>query len=323
MLRRNTTPGSYEVLPENFDCEPDIPLEVSFDEVSDSLLVQDPPDHISDGRTDLIGVKEEAKRKLLTPIEERILASRIEAGDTDAKNEMIFANQGLVFSIANKYSYRSKGLDLDDLTQEGMIGLMRAVEKFDFRRDRRFSTYATPWIHQAVTRAIKNKGSLIRIPLDVYGGVKAVINTEQDLKSKSGRTPTNKEIAEESGLKVGLVERVKDSKPLAGDPIPLHIKIDGSGLMTDGLSYEDVVADDRVDIENSVIEEISNDELRQAIDAELSPLQKSVIRDLYGLGGVNKQSLIDIARKHKMGRDKVKLIRDEARAIIKKILEER
>lgn len=308
---------------EHFDCEPDVPLEVSFDEVSDSLLVQDPPDYISDGRTDLIGVKEEVKRKLLTPIEEKILASRIEAGDTDAKNEMIFANQGLVFSIANKYSYRSKGLDLDDLIQEGTIGLMRAVEKFDFRRDRRFSTYATPWIHQAVTRAIKNKGSLIRIPLDVYGGVKAVINTEQELKSKSGRAPTNEEIAEESGLKVSLVERVKDSRPLAGDPIPLHIKIDGSGLMTDGLSYGDIIADDRVDIENSVIEEISNDEIRQTIDAELSPLQKNVIQDIYGLGESDKHSIVSVARKYKISRDKVKLIRDEARAIIKKILEGR
>src|SRR3954468_6764204 len=154
-------------------------------------------------------LNEIARIPLLTKPQELALAKRIELGDEDAKRHMIEANLRLVVSIAKKY--RNNGLDLLELIQEGNLGLIRAVEKYDWRRDLKFSTYATWWIRQAVQRGIADKARTVRLPLHVHERTLRLNRLDRTLRAELGREPTVEELAEASKLSVAQTKTVRNA----------------------------------------------------------------------------------------------------------------
>src|SRR6266702_820530 len=154
-------------------------------------------------------LNEAGRYPLLTAAEEVELAKRIERGDSKAKDKMINSNLRLVVSIAKKY--QGHGLSLLDLIQEGIIGLTRAVEKFDWRRGYKFSTYATWWIRQAVQRGVANKSRTIRIPVHIVEREQKIARAERDLAAQLDRQPTDEEIAKKTKLKVRHVREVREA----------------------------------------------------------------------------------------------------------------
>jgi len=152
-------------------------------------------------------LKDVGKVDLLTAAQEVELAKRIESGDHSAKQEMVEANLRLVVSIAKRY--RNQGLPFLDLIQEGTIGLVRAAEKFDWRKGYKFSTYATWWIRQAVARALADKARTIRMPVHVVEKLNKITRTERKLRAERGREPTNAEIAEDLEMSIEEVETIR------------------------------------------------------------------------------------------------------------------
>src|SRR5256714_2199235 len=170
---------------------------------------------VEDVTTDSLQLFFNAARKypLLTAAEEVELAQRIEKGNVDAKDRMINSNLRLVVSVARKY--QGHGLSLGDLVQEGMLGLIRATEKFDWRRGFKFSTYATLWIRQAIQRGLENSSRTIRLPVHIAQRERKINRTERELATKLGREPTEEELAEAVGLPIDQVNEIpKAARPL-------------------------------------------------------------------------------------------------------------
>src|SRR4051812_35591028 len=172
-------------------------------------------------------LNEAGRYPLLTAAEEVELAKRIERGDMAAKERMITSNLRLVVSIARRY--QTQGITLGDLIQEGVIGLIRATEKFDWRKGFKFSTYATWWIRQAVQRGVANKSRTIRIPVHVVEREQKVTRTERELSAKLGRTPTDDEIADGAKLPLAQVREVREAaRAVASTDAPIGSDGDSS-----------------------------------------------------------------------------------------------
>ena len=184
-------------------------LFASLDELAEEEEVDEPPEFEFEFTTDSLQLflKDVGRVDLLTAAQEVELAKRIERGDHGAKQEMIEANLRLVVSIAKRY--RNQGLPFLDLIQEGTIGLVRAAEKFDWRRGYKFSTYATWWIRQAVARALADKARTIRMPVHVVERLNKIMRAERKLRAERGREPTNVEIAEDLDMTVEEVESIR------------------------------------------------------------------------------------------------------------------
>ena len=150
-----------------------------------------------------------ARTPLLTPAQEKDLARRVERGDLAAKDHMIEANLRLVVHVAKRYQREDSGLTMQDLIQEGTIGLVRAVEKFDYRKGFRFSTYATLWIRQAIGRALADKGRIVRLPIPVADRVRKLEIAERTLATRLGGTPRDEELAAELDWELEEVERLR------------------------------------------------------------------------------------------------------------------
>src|SRR5215813_4258265 len=170
------------------------------------------PRVVIEGTTDSLQLflQEVGRYPLLTKVEEIQLAKRVERGDMEAKRQMVESNLRLVVSIAK--NYRGQGLGFLDLIQEGILGLVRAVEKFEWRRDLKFSTYATWWIRQAVQRAVANQSRTIRVPVHVHDRIRKIDRAKRTLEAKLGREATDKEIAKEAKLTIAEVRDAEQTR---------------------------------------------------------------------------------------------------------------
>jgi len=248
-------------------------------------------------------LNEAGRYPLLTAAEEVELAKLIERGDPRAKDKMINSNLRLVFSIAKKY--QGHGLSLLDLIQEGIIGLIRAVEKFDWRRGYKFSTYATWWIRQAVQRGVANKSRTIRIPVHIVEREQKMARAERELTLKLERPPTDEEVARTAKLSLKHIREVQGAaRAVASLDKPLGDESD--------TAFGDIVATDKRGVEEEVVVGLSEDVLRAAV-AKLPEREQRVIKLRYGLdGNQDPMSLETIGRELGLTRERVRQIETQA-----------
>jgi RNA polymerase primary sigma factor len=248
-------------------------------------------------------LNEMARYPLLTAEQEVELAKRIERGDKDAKDRMVNSNLRLVVSIAKKY--QGHGLSLLDLIQEGIIGLIRAVEKFDWRRGYKFSTYATWWIRQAVQRGVANKARTIRMPVHIVDRERKIARAERELHVKLGRAPTLQEIAKSAKLPLKQVREVQEAAR-AVTSLDRPVGTEGDASLGDLVAGQEAPPEEELEIS------LRQDALRRAI-AELPDRERDVLKMRFGLNGdPDPQSLEAIGKTLGLTRERVRQIESEA-----------
>ena len=292
------------------DMDPDL-----FSEDEDA----DPEDEIDVEHIDLsvpegIGVddpvrmylKEIGKVPLLSPDEEIELAKKIELGDEEAKKKLAESTLRLVVSIAKRYAGR--GMQLLDLIQEGNLGLIKAVEKFDYRKGYKFSTYATWWIRQAITRAIADQARTIRIPVHMVETINRLVRTQRQLVQKLGREATPEELAKELDMPV---ERVREIMKISQDPVSLETPI---GEEEDS-HLGDFIQDNNVEVPADAATYTLLHEQLMDVLSTLTEREQKVLRLRFGLDDGRPRTLEEVGRQFNVTRERIRQI--EAKALRK------
>lgn len=243
---------------------------------------------------------------LLTPQEEIDLSRRVQAGDQAARRQMTEANLRLVVSIAKHY--RNQGLSLSDLIQEGSLGLIRAVDKFDPDKGFRFSTYATWWIRQAISRALADKARTIRIPVHVVEKLNKILRAETKLQVSLGRMPTTEEIAAEVELEVAEVESIKKSSQLT-------VSLDKSVGEHDDLELGDLgtfLVDENAEDPHEVVETTQRNEILGNILDTLNARDRRILELRFGLDGDKPMTLEEVGQVFAISRERVRQLESRA-----------
>jgi RNA polymerase primary sigma factor len=248
-------------------------------------------------------LKDIGKIPLLSAAQEVELAKRIERGDLDAKRKMVESNLRLVVSIAK--NYRNQGLPFLDLIQEGTIGLVRAAEKFDYRKGFKFSTYATWWIRQAVARALADKGRTIRMPVHVVEKLNRIGRAERKLLAELGREPTVAEVARELDLDPSEVEQIRRS---AQTPVSLEKPVGDE----EESEFGHFVADENAPLPEDAADELLRTELLKKILATLTVRERRVLELRYGLDGQQPRTLDEVGRAFSVTRERVRQIESQS-----------
>jgi len=244
-------------------------------------------------------LKDIGKVPLLTAAQEVELAKRIERGEHAAKQAMVEANLRLVVSIAKRY--RNQGLPFLDLIQEGTIGLVRAAEKFDYRKGFKFSTYATWWIRQAVARAIADKGRTIRMPVHVVEKLNRILRSERKLRAERGREPTIEEIARDLDMTSEEVAQIRRS---AQTPVSLEKPVGDD----DESEFGHFLADDSTPLPDELAETALQREALRSILGALSERERMVLELRYGLDGQQPRTLDEVGRAFNVTRERIRQI---------------
>jgi RNA polymerase primary sigma factor len=250
------------------------------------------------------------KDKLLTHQEEIDLSKRAKKGDEAARNRLIEKNQRLVISVAKKS--RGRGLPFEDLIQEGNIGLMRAVEKFDSDRGFRFSTYATWWIRQAVQSAVADKGRTIRIPVHVGDKMRKMARTYNELWAELARAPSDERVAEKLGWSVEDIRKVKDAMPDASTSLNQPLSSD-EGSSELGELIEDEHSSGTA---GTVMSEMEISELGEAVD-RLPERYRRVLVRRYGLDEKDPATLAELGDELELSHERVRQLQLEAVRVLK------
>ena len=298
--------GGIDLLPDDFDEEPNVEdlkevEELKLDEITDTsfegISVDDPV---------RMYLREIGKIPLLTFDEELELAKRILEGDEEAKQKLAESNLRLVVSIAKKYVGR--GMLFLDLIQEGNMGLIKAVEKFDYTKGFKFSTYATWWIRQAITRAIADQARTIRIPVHMVETINKLIRTSRNLLQQMGREPTPEEIAKEMEIPV---EKVVEIQKIAQDPVSLETPI---GEEEDSHLGDFIQDEDSPAPHDAASYTLLKEQLEEVMNT-LTPREAKVLKLRFGLEDGKSRTLEEVGKEFNVTRERIRQI--EAKALRK------